>query len=90
MANQKKTKMAVKRCMNASKPRAFVRSNKASELLLSKTLLLGFFCGCIKIEITIITDKISKTVNKKSYIYAIKNTEAFFFPSYTMVNTTLT
>ena len=43
IVSQKKTKMSVKRCIKASKPRAFVRSNKASDPLLSKTLLLGFF-----------------------------------------------
>ncbi len=76
ISNQKKTAIAVKRCMNASKPRAFVRSNKASEPLLSKTLLLGFFCGCIKIAITIMTDKTSNTVNSKLYmIFSTKNIE---------------
>lgn len=74
ISNQKKTAIAVKRCMNASKPRALVRSNKASEPLLSKTLLLGFFCGCMKIAITIITDKISNKVNSKLYIYFLPRT----------------
>jgi len=41
MASQKKTKIPVKRCITASKPRALLRSNKSPELA-SNTLLDWF------------------------------------------------
>lgn len=81
IASQKKTRTAVKRCINASKPRALVRSNKASEPLLSNTLLLGFFCGCKKIAITIITDNTSKVVSSILYIFFTKNASESYFKS---------
>lgn len=61
MASQKKTKIPVKRCITASKPRALLRSNKSPELA-SNTLLDWFLVGCMKIAITITTDNTNKMV----------------------------
>ena len=70
--SQKKTRIPVKRCIKASKPRALERSKRASEPPLSNTLLPGFFCGCIKIAITKTTEITKSAVNSKLYIFFLQ------------------
>lgn len=63
-----KSKIAVRRCITASKPRALERS-KSAPVPASKTLSDWFLAGCMKIAKTIITDKIKRMVNKILYIF---------------------